>query len=185
VHVLAVLKCWQAREAIANVKQQQAVVLCKVSGSATRGSASCPEGDHDMNNLSPLAQLKLEVILYHSINKQDPDGRAINDYFLCSLAKDACYTSNNSLGYKKKMMADEFAALDVANENDNHHAIESAERKIDLYVPELRELEYRHEADLAVYANLTGGEVWKPMQKLKPAPKTNHDYAALRKSVGV
>ena len=66
-------------------------------------------------------------------------------------------------------MADEFAALDVANENDNHHAIESAKRKIDLYVPELRELEYRHEADLAVYANLTGGEEWKPMQKSKPS----------------
>ncbi len=75
--------------------------------------------------LSKLAQLKLDVINYHlhddeSTHRQDIDGTVeqaqINERFLIGLARDACYTSHNSITFKKKQIADSLAEYDTAIE---------------------------------------------------------------------
>lgn len=113
-----------------------------------------------MTKISKLAQLKLEVINYHTTDKPSADGPIINDKFLIGLGRDACYTSNNSLAFKKKQLADSLAEYDIAVEEANSYAMERTERWINTLMPELDELQTRHNADCEVFASLTGGEVW-------------------------
>ena len=121
-----------------------------------------------MTNVSKLAQLKLDVINYHATDKPSADGPVINDRFLIGLGRDACYTSHNSLTFKKKQIADSLAEYDMAVEEKNTYSMERTERWINTLYPELEELEARHSADLEVFAALTGGEVWTPNKR--PAP---------------
>tara|TARA_R110000772_G_scaffold263578_1_gene383408 strand:- start:573 stop:1121 length:549 start_codon:yes stop_codon:yes gene_type:complete len=180
MHVLAVLKCWQAREAIANVKQQRAVVLRSVSGSSTRGSASCPEGDLDMNNnTSTLIELKLAVIKYHEGDN--------TDYLHTGIARDACYTSYNSLSYKKGLMSNaisDYETMVLEGRDAGQIKILNMIEKMEV---ELGHLEERHDADKSVYHIMTDGEEWSPQAKkrpvaLKPAFKAKQ-LAALKKRV--
>jgi hypothetical protein len=121
-----------------------------------------------MTNVSKLAQLKLDVINYHATDKPSADGPVVNDRFLIGLGRDACYTSHNSLTFKKKQIADSLAEYDMAVEEKNTYSMERTERWINTLYPELEELEARHNADLEVYLQLTGGEVWTPNKR--PAP---------------
>ena len=121
-----------------------------------------------MTNVSKLAQLKLDVINYHATDKPSADGPVINDRFLIGLGRDACYTSHNSLTFKKKQIADSLAEYDLAVEDKNTYSMERTERWINTLFPELDELEARHNADLEVFAALTGGEKWTPNKR--PAP---------------
>jgi len=131
-----------------------------------------------MTKISKLAQLKLEVINYHTTDKPSADGPIINDKFLIGLGRDACYTSNNSLTFKKKQLADSLAEYDIAVEEANGYAMERTERWINTLMPELDELQTRHNADCEVFAALTHGEVWQakrtaPTKAAKPANFSN------------
>jgi hypothetical protein len=137
-----------------------------------------------MTNVSKLAQLKLDVINYHATDKPSADGPVINDRFLIGLGRDACYTSHNSMAYKKKQIADSLAEYDEHVKDNNIYQKERTERWIATLYPELDELEARHNADLEVYAALTGGEKWMP--KNESAPKKSSkpiDFSELRKRV--
>ncbi len=122
--------------------------------------------------LSKLAKLKLEVINYHNHD---------NDKFLVGLSRDACYTSHNSLQFKRKQIADALAEYDIAVEVKNIHDQDRTQRWIDRLCPELDELQVRHDADLEVYKALTGGETWLP-NKPVAAPK-QRNFSDLRKRV--
>ena len=138
-----------------------------------------------MTNVSKLAQLKLEVINYHATDKPSADGPIINDKFLISLAGDACYTSHNSLSYKKKQIADARAEYDRHVAEENIYSAEKTERWIDLLEPELDELQTRHDADIEVFAILTHGEVWQYKPKAPKATKSfkPRDFTSLDKRV--
>ena len=140
--------------------------------------------------LSKLAQLKLDVIKYHlhddeSTHRQDIDGTVeqaqINERFLIGLARDACYTSHNSITFKKKQIADSLAEYDTATEEKNIYDQERIGRWISRLTPELDELTLRHDADLEVFSKLTGGEAWQP--KSQPTASKVVDFSKLRKRV--
>jgi len=138
-----------------------------------------------MTKVSKLAQLKLEVINYHTTDKPSADGPIINDKFLINLAGDACYTSHNSLTYKKKQVADARAEYDRHVHENNIYSAEKTERWIDLLTPELDELQTRHDADVEVFAIITHGEVWKYTPKTNKSTKTfiPRDFTSLDKKV--
>lgn len=138
--------------------------------------------------LSKLAQLKLDVINYHlhdEEHRNNIDGTTeqaqINERFLIGLARDACYTSHNSITFKKKQIADSLAEYDIAVEADNIYDQERIGRWINRLTPELDELAVRHDADLEVFARLTGGEKWQP--KAQPTASKVVDFTKLRKRV--
>ena len=137
-----------------------------------------------MTNVSKLAQLKLDVINYHATDKPSADGPVINDRFLIGLGRDACYTSHNSLTFKKKQIADSLAEYDLAVEEKNTYSMERTERWINTLYPELEELEARHSADLEVFAALTGGEVWTPNKRQAPSKAAKPaNFSKLRERV--
>lgn len=140
--------------------------------------------------LSKLAQLKLDVINYHLHNDESTyrnniDGTTeqaqVNERFLVGLARDACYTSHNSITFKKKQIADSLAEYDIATENKNIYDQERIGRWISRLTPELDELTVRHDADLEVFAKLTGGEQWQA--KAQPTSAKVVDFSNLRKRV--
>tara|TARA_R110002126_G_scaffold100231_1_gene231663 strand:- start:10 stop:420 length:411 start_codon:yes stop_codon:yes gene_type:complete len=135
-----------------------------------------------MTTISKLAKMKLEVINFHTTDRPSVDGPVVNTAFLTKLASDACYVSNNGLTYKKKQLADSLAEYDQAFADKNSYAIERTERWINTLMPELEELQARHDADCQVYTVLTGGEAWTAKKK----PSTNvkaANFSALRKMV--
>jgi hypothetical protein len=136
-------------------------------------------------SISTLAKLKLEVINYHTTDKPSQDGPVVNEKFLIGLARDACYTSNNSLGFKKKQVADARAEYDEHVAKENIYSAEKTERYIDLLTPELDELQTRHEADTEVYAIVTHGEVWQAKKTVAKSSKAfaPRDFTALDKRV--
>jgi len=136
-----------------------------------------------MTKVSTLAKLKLEVINYHTTDKPSQEGPVVNDKFLIGLARDACYTSNNSLTFKKKQIADSLAEYDLAFEEKNAYAIERTERWINTLKPELDELQTRHNADTEVYAIITHGEVWQAKRPAAAKPANPANFSNLRKEV--
>lgn len=122
------------------------------------------------NNVSNLAKLKLEVIKYHTNQNGESNTSMVNQYFLQSLARDACYTSNNSLQFKKKQIADSTADYDSEIEKGNNIGAERVEQKVERLYLELDELQIRHDADCQVYTLITGGQAWMSSSS-KQAPK--------------
>ena len=131
--------------------------------------------------LSKLAQMKLEIIKYHTHYKESSkienvDGTLeayeLNDKFLIGLARDACYTAHNSLTFKKQQIADTIADLEY---NQSEGRQRQAERNNEFIksrlMPELDELKCRYAADCEVYKELTGGETYFPP---KPKPSNNN-----------
>ncbi len=112
------------------------------------------------------------------INYFKEDG--IHDAVYISIARDACYTANNSLNFKKKQLSDVLADYDrhVAEKND--HAAERAEQFIGRLYAELEILEERFDIEKAVYFSITGGEEWTPARKSSPNRKSSVDMKALR-----
>lgn len=122
--------------------------------------------------LSKLAQMKLEIIKYHTHYKESSkienvDGTLeayeLNDKFLIGLARDACYTAHNSLQFKKQQIADTIAELEI---NQSEGRVYQAERNDEFIksrlMPELDELKCRYEADCEVYKHITNGETYMP-----------------------
>lgn len=118
-----------------------------------------------------LIDLKLAVINYHS-------GKEF-EYLRNSIARDACYTSFNSMQYKANMMSDVQAELrGLAEEHEGSEVVHvNVERKVALYhgmEAELAELSERHEADLKAYKTVTG-DTWtaRPRKQNKPTIQTS------------
>jgi hypothetical protein len=122
-----------------------------------------------------LIELKLSVIQYHA-------GEGM-DYLQKGIARDACYTSFNSLKYKKKLMADAISDYETAvveNRDAPQMRILSMIERMEV---ELEALEERHTADKSVYEIITDGEQWSMApQKSSPALKASK-LEALKKRV--
>lgn len=131
--------------------------------------------------LSKLAQMKLEIIKYHTHYKESSkienvdgtlDAYDLNDKFIIGLARDACYTAHNSLQFKRQQISDTIAELEV---NQSEGRVYQAERNDEFIksrlMPEFDELKCRYEADCEVYKHITGGETYMP-PKPRAANKT-------------
>ena len=96
-----------------------------------------------------LTDMKLAVIKYHTHSNDNPDnkvgGRVINEKFLIGLGRDACYTSNNSLNFKRKQIADAFADYDQATSDENAYDMNRAANWLATLDPELDELQARRD----------------------------------------
>jgi hypothetical protein len=108
-----------------------------------------------------LVALKLAVIKYHNAN----------DYLETSMARDACFVSFNSLQWKKTgqgQMLDTAAEIkDLLPQRGQEITDVKLERLLDKYEQmetELNMLEERHNADKAVYKEITGDE-WSAKPK--------------------
>lgn len=112
-------------------------------------------------NASSLIALKMAVIEYHS-------GEGM-DYLQKGIARDACYTSLNSLQYKKKQMADAITDYETAILEGRDTPQMRILALIERMEVELEHLEERHEADKAVFHIVTDGEEWTAQPK-KRAP---------------
>lgn len=117
---------------------------------------------HDDAVRAELVALKLAVINIHPTEEFK--------YVRMNAARDACFTSHNSMSYKSQQMTDvrdELADATSGNEPDQV----KVERKIEFYTRlenELFELTLRHEADLAVYEEICE-EKWRPGPRKKKA----------------
>ncbi|BAQ87968.1 hypothetical protein [uncultured Mediterranean phage uvMED] len=102
-----------------------------------------------------LVELKLAVINYHS-------GDSLT-YLRESIARDACYTSNNGIQYKEtqisentnslKDLRETFSGAEVTHVQMSKLAFVIKEQK-----KELKELTDRHQADLKAFKKLVGKE---------------------------
>jgi hypothetical protein len=114
-----------------------------------------------MSTIETLVQLKLSVIKFHNAN----------EYLEAAMARDACFTSHNSLQWKKTgdgQMADIAAEIkDLLPQRGQEIADVKIERllaRYELMEQELETLEVRHSADKAVYKAITG-EDWTARPK--------------------
>jgi len=122
--------------------------------------------------VSNLAKLKLEVIKYHTNQDGESNTSVVNQYFLESLARDACYTSNNSIDFKKRQISDATTEYDTEAEKGNHIRADRIEQYVERMYLELEELQVRHDADCQVYTIITGGHAWMSKSaSSKQAPK--------------
>ena len=124
---------------------------------------------------SDIIAQKLDHIHYF---QQD----GVHESLLIGISRDACYTANNSLSFKKKQLADILGEYDRHMSEKDDNAAERAERFAGKLYAELEILEERLDIEKAVYFTITGGEEWKPTIK-RPIKRTNVDMAALRKKV--
>jgi len=108
---------------------------------------------------------------------------APNERFIESIAKDECYTSKNSLDYKKRMLADRLADYENAAEQKQHIKMDALQKLIDNVEDELALLETRHEADLSVYEQVTGKSWEAAPKKTRPVSMSKERLAALKARV--
>ena len=105
------------------------------------------------SNTLSLVELKLAVINYHE---------EANDFLKVGIARDACYTSYNSIGWKKNQMSDTAGEIKVLMpQRGQEIADTSLERLLSRYEQmedELETLIERHNADKEVYKQITGQE---------------------------
>ena len=126
-----------------------------------------------------LVELKLAVLNYW----QSTQDVVPNEQFIESIARDECYTSHNSLNYKKRQLADKLADYETAKEEGRDTARSAIQRLIDAIEIELDLLHERHEADLSVFEQVTGRQ-WEPMAKKRAPAKLSDDrMKALRAKV--
>lgn len=136
----------------------------------------------NMENLDMTKQLKPSDII---AQKMEHIKYFTNDnqYLLVSIARDACYTANNSLEYKRKQLSDALADYDRHIEEKNVNAVERAERYIVRLNEELEILMCRFEIECGVYELFTG-EKWSPKPVAKNVLKPSANIDAIRKAVG-
>lgn len=108
-------------------------------------------------NTSKLIELKLAVITYHNGENMD--------YLMKGMARDACYTSFNSLQYKRKQMADTIADFETAVVENKDTMADRLASRLDAMNIELEHLIERHDADKAVYEIINDGEEWTHERK--------------------
>lgn len=119
--------------------------------------------------MHPLAKLKLAVVNFHKGSH--------NEYVRISVARDACYTSFNSIEWKSEQMSKTKNELAELSEEAGQEVVDiNIGKKISLYrkmEEELAELQTRHAADLEVYTEVTQGDTWTPK------PKRTHESDGL------
>ena len=126
-----------------------------------------------------LVELKLAVLNYY----QATQDVVPNEQFVAAIAGDECYTSHNSLLYKKRQLADKLADYETAVEEGKTIKADAITRVIDNMEVELTLLDERHEADLSVFEQVTGRQ-WEPMAKKRAPAKLSDDrMKALRAKV--
>lgn len=125
---------------------------------------------------SDIIAQKLEHINYFR-----EDG--LHDALFIGMARDACYTANNSLSFKKKQLADILAEYDRHVEDKNDHAAERSEQFAGRIYAELEILEERLDIEKAVYFTITDGEEWKPSVKRPVARKSTVGIETLRRKI--
>jgi hypothetical protein len=107
-----------------------------------------------------LTDLKLAVVNFHK-------GDA-NEYLRGQIARDACYTSSNSINWKLQQMSDVKADLASLMPAEGAEVVDvNITKKVEIYQSmklELDELQDRHNADLEVYKIITG-DVWTSRPK--------------------
>jgi len=107
-----------------------------------------------------LFQLKLAVVMHHKGEH--------NEYLRQSIARDACYSSNNSIQYKTQQMSDlRLEIVSLAPAEGTEIVDVKLAKKVDIFQrmnDELLELTERFDADKAVYKAVTDEE-WKPYKK--------------------
>jgi hypothetical protein len=122
---------------------------------------------------SDIIGQKLDHIKYFS-----DDG--IHEAFLVGIARDACYTANNSVQFKKKQLADKLAEYDRKVHEEDEYGAERCKSFAGRLKLEKEILEERLEIEKAVYFTLTGGEEWSPAPKRPVARKSDIDMEAIR-----
>ena len=127
------------------------------------------------NSTTTLIDLKLAVINFH-----DGDNMA---YLQKNIARDACYTSYNSLAYKKKMLADAVTDFETYVLEGKDIAAERACEKAERMEIEYDQLVERHEADKAVYLIITDGEEWSVTVKPRNTGNLSTKLKAMQKRV--
>lgn len=111
----------------------------------------------NITSYSDLVEAKVAIINFHKGDE--------NEYLRISIARDACYTSFNSIEWKSDQMSEiknEVAAWRRENPDAEVISVKVA-NKLSLYnkmEDELIELQERHRADCEVYTEITQGEVW-------------------------
>jgi len=100
-----------------------------------------------------LIALKLAIINYHE---------GANEFLKNGIARDACYTSFNSLKWKGEQMSDTAAEIkDAMPQRGQEISDVKLARLLDKYEAmetELEILQERHDADKAVYKEIVGEE---------------------------
>jgi len=124
-----------------------------------------------------LVELKLAVLNYY----QATQDVVPNEQFVAGIARDECYTSHNSLMYKKRQLADKLADYETAVQEGKTIKADAITRLIDNMEVELTLLDERHEADLSVYEQVTGTQ-WEPMAKKRAPAKLSDDRMAALKA---
>jgi len=122
-----------------------------------------------MPKTNTLIDLKLSVVNFHA---------DLNEQARIGIARDACYTSNNSLEYKQgqvdfvvaelKVLRDQFNGSEVVDVRMGKKA-----EYLSALMFELSCAEERHEADKAVYKEVSG-DTWKA------SPKTGRTTAPVK-----
>lgn len=100
-----------------------------------------------------LIALKLAIINYHE---------EANEFLKNGIARDACYTSFNSLKWKREQMADTAAEIkELLPQRGQEISDVKLAKLLDKYEnmeTELEVLQERHDADKAVYKTIVGEE---------------------------
>jgi len=132
----------------------------------------------NITSYKDLVQAKVAIINFHKGDE--------NEYLRISIARDACYTSFNSIEWKSDQMSEiknEIAAW--RRENPDAEVIDiKIAKKRSLYnkmEEELLELQERHRADCEVYTEITQGEVWSRKPKRTHASDGLGEIAAIDK----
>lgn len=86
-------------------------------------------------------------------------------YIQKQIARDECYSSNNSMEFKRRQLADRIAEFASAVDEGNDYRASRAADLIDSMEAELEALQARFDADLQVYAAFHDGEEWVPQSK--------------------
>jgi hypothetical protein len=126
-----------------------------------------------------LVELKLAVVNYHAGEH--------NEYLRSAVARDACYTSNNSINYKTEQMSKVKAELASLMEGEGSEVVDiNIAKKVEIYNSmdmELDELMLRHKADLEVFHKITGEE-WSYRRKSKVTQNQQGVLEAARAILG-
>jgi hypothetical protein len=125
---------------------------------------------------SDIIAQKLEHINYFR-----DDG--LHDALFIGMSRDACYTANNSLTYKRNQLAEVLEEYDRHVKNGNDYAAERSEQFGGRIHAEVTVLEERLDIEKAVYFMITDGEEWIPNAKRPVKRKSSVGIDAMRAKV--
>ena len=108
----------------------------------------------------------------------------LHDALFIGIARDACYTANNSLNFKQKQLAQVLEEYDRNMKNGNDNAAERSEQFAGRIFAEVSTLEERLHIEKSVSFMITDGEEWPPNAKRLVQRKPSVGIAAMKAKVG-